>query len=221
MASRQSIDSTHSTAPLIKSPTFQPPPLRYESHDRAESNKPARSINVSTIVLAARILALIAGIVVGTGYSIRGSNIPQVLVLIVLVWVSAAWDAAMVVRGLRHPSLQISLVLSDDRVIRFGGPDEEVEVEAEAEAEDPKSRRKRRCRFPRAFWTDAALVTAVFTLNLVNCIVGLGFRYRVQLSWNWVAITCHIIIALLTASPAVSKAYVRFGAVEMPRVALP
>lgn len=213
MASRQSTDSTHSTAPLIENPTFQPPSPRYESRDKAVSNKPARGVRISTIVLAARIVALITGLAVGIGYAIRGSNAPQVIVLIVLVWGSALWNAVMVVRGLRHPSVQVSLVLNDGRVLRFGGPDEE-ELEAGAGGG------RRKCRFPRAFWTDAALVTAVFTLNLVNSIMNSGFRYGVQLRWNWVAIACHIIIALLTASPAVSKAHVQFGTVELRRIAL-
>lgn len=194
MASRQSIDSTHSSAPLIENPvSFQPPPPHYINRDTkgkgsSKFNDPAKKIKISTITLAIRIIALIVTLIVAISFSVQRSSAPEAIAITILLWINVVWDAFMVLRGLRHPFLQISLVLGNDRVIRFARPDDHDVLEEGEGGEDPERRRKRECRSPRAFWADAGLVVATFGLNLGVTIHAYSYyRYRAASNWTWVA----------------------------------
>ncbi|KAI0450833.1 hypothetical protein F5B21DRAFT_507816 [Xylaria acuta] len=194
MPPRQSIDSTRSTSPLIQSPVVQPPPNYPESHDNEKGR-----------VLVFLTLALISGLAIGVKFAMLGAHRVEMILLIILTWVSAVWNGLMLI-SLHKSSFRISLVLSNGEVIGFG-----------PQSGGEGDHRGHRC--PGAFWVDLLLGSAVFSLNLANSCEGIWY-HRTALALNWVPIAFHLIVVLLTVSSALFAAHVRFEIVEMPEISL-
>ncbi|KAI0112539.1 hypothetical protein GGR51DRAFT_44770 [Nemania sp. FL0031] len=212
MATRESIDSARSTSPLIVGPPFQPPPHDYPvSNDKAPRNDKATKVNISVVIVAFRILALVSSFAIGVSFAILRAWRVVTILLIVLTWLSAAWNAIVLIgliRELRNLSLRVTLVLGDGRVINLG-----------ASNGDGGERKRRRCS-PRAFWVDIFLVAALFAFNIAEGVTGRRYL-RKTVALNWITITLNFIIALLTCFPALVTAHVRFETVEIPQISLP
>ncbi|KAI1121404.1 hypothetical protein F5Y10DRAFT_102140 [Nemania abortiva] len=219
MASRDSIDSAGSAAPLISAPSFHqpPPPPRSKYHENhgnvvGNGNNTATKVHIAAVIVACRILALIAGLAIGVSFALLGEAWRGVTIsLIVLTWVSVAWNALMIVSlisFIRRPSLRVSLVLSDGKVINLG---------SQGEGDGGENRT---CFPPFAFWIDLLLVTAVMGLTIAEHVTGDRY-HRTTTGLNWFTITFNLIVTLLTMFPALVTAHVRFETVEMPQIALP
>ncbi|KAJ8132415.1 hypothetical protein O1611_g1210 [Lasiodiplodia mahajangana] len=209
MASRESIDSTGSAAPLISGPFFQPPPSDYpHNHDKAvgKGNDAATKVGFSAFIMAFRLLALISGLAIGVSFAILGAWRIVTILLIVLTWVSAAWNAIMLIVLIRTPSLRVSLVLGNGRIIRLG-----------AQNEGDGQGKRRRCS-PRVFWIDLLLVAALIAFNIAQGVTGASY-YRTTVALNWFTIAFNIIITVLAMFPA--SAHVRLETAEMPQISLP
>lgn len=176
MASRQSIDSTYSTSPLIQGPASQPHPEDHASHGKAVGENTGTKVRVSTVIAIFRLLALISGVAIGTSFALLGAWRVQTIVLIVLTWISVAWNGLMLASLARKPSLRISLVFRDGDIIQFGSQSE------------GNRGKKCRCRYPRAFWVDLFLVSAVIALNVAQGLLGDWYYwdyYHTTVSLNW------------------------------------
>ncbi|KAJ8122824.1 hypothetical protein ONZ43_g1077 [Nemania bipapillata] len=215
MASRESIDSAYSASPLIQDPAFQPSSKHHEGHVKAVGDNAPTKFKISTLVGIFRLAALISGFVMSIKLSILGGWRPEGIVLIVFSWVTFGWDALMVstfLQKLQKPSFQISLVLGNGRRIPFGPTGEGNSGE----------KHSRYC--PRAFWIDLLLVILVLSFNVTQSFVG-GWYYHDYYSrtvaLNWIPISFHLVIVLLTMFPSFGMGHVRFETVEMPQIALP
>ncbi|RWA10476.1 hypothetical protein EKO27_g4634 [Xylaria grammica] len=206
-ASRQSLDSAHSTTPFIQKPTFQPPPNYPELRSKKGSHGTAMNIKVTFVVLAFRILAFVSGLSIGIGLAVLGVHWAEMIVLAVFTWASAAWNGFMIIGPLRKQSFRLSLAMSDGRVISFG-PRSNEEVD-----------RPKRCCSP-IFWVDFFLFTALITLNIVNTIRCPSY-YLTNLGFNWFTIIFQLVVTLLTASPALLTAHIRIEPTETPQISLP
>ncbi|KAF2972541.1 hypothetical protein GQX73_g890 [Xylaria multiplex] len=206
-ASRQSIDSAHSSAPLIPKSTFQPPPHYPVPRAMAASHGTATDIKLSYIVLACRLVAFISSLSIAISFAVLGVRQAEMIALVVFMWIFAVWQGLMLISLSRNPSLRMSLVMSDGRVIKFG-----------SERDNEGGHRRRHCS-PRAFWVDLLLFSVIFPLNLVNAIRDWGY-YRNNLDLNWITIAFQIVITLLTASPSLVTAHIRFEPTEMPQISL-
>ncbi|KAI0531826.1 hypothetical protein GGR58DRAFT_214405 [Xylaria digitata] len=202
-ASRQSIDSAHSSAPFIPKPTFQPPPNYPMPRAMAASHGTGTDIKLSAVILTCRLLAFISGLSIAISYAILGVKQAEMVALVVFMWIFVVWQGLMLVGLFRKPSLR----MSDGRVIRFG-----------SERDNEGGHRRRHC-FPRAFWVDLLLFCVLFPLNLVNNLRDWGY-YRTNLHLNWITIVFQIIITLLTVSPSLVTAHIRFESTEMPQISL-
>ncbi|KAI1423113.1 hypothetical protein F5Y12DRAFT_555705 [Xylaria sp. FL1777] len=210
MASRQSIDSVRSTSPFLQNrPTFQPPPHDSEDHVRARSDGGATKLKLSIVVLASRIFAFISGLAIGISFAVLGAWRVETIFLIVFTWISVAWNALVLIGPImRGPSVRISLVLNDGRVIGFGSPGHD----------ESGGRRRRRC--PRAFWVDLLLLGVLIALNVVNTLSASSY-HRISVNLNWFTIAFTIILTLLTAFPPLATAQVRFESADAPQISLP
>ncbi|KAI0407001.1 hypothetical protein F4802DRAFT_63227 [Xylaria palmicola] len=202
---RQSTDSARSTSPFIQRPAPQPPNYP-KGYDKVKGYGATTKVKVSVMLMVLRTLAAITGFAIAIGFATTHIRRDVTIVLIVFTWLSAVWNALMLIR-LRKP-LRMSLVLSDGKTIRFGSHDND-------EADSPK---RRNCM--RAFWIDLILASAVFSLNIANIPEGRG-RLRTFLLLNFLPTIFHIFITLVGMSPRLLNAHFRFESVESPQIALP
>lgn len=177
MTSRESIDSTGSTSPLIQGsqlqPQLQPPPRYYQSDAKVASNDTASKITISAVVLGCRVVAFIASLAIGINLAVLEVWRPVHIALTVFTWVSATWNGLLLIAFLHKPFVRVSLVLGDGKVISLGSHGKEEE----------EAHRRRRC--PRAFWVDILLVSATFGLNVASLVVG-GSYGRTTMNVNWI-----------------------------------
>ncbi|KAH8161432.1 hypothetical protein CIB48_g6814 [Xylaria polymorpha] len=203
MPPRQSIDSTRSTSPLIQGLVSQTPLHYPQSHRNDKGRDAAKYIKISTVVLACRVIALIFGFAAGINFARLGASWVEMILLIIVTWVSAAWNAV----PLFSLTFRISLVLGDGKVIGFGR-------QSNGEGDHPRRRRL------SVFLVDLFLFAAVFSLNVANTCRGRWY-YRTALALNWVPLAFHLNVVLLTISPVLAGARIRFENVKTPQISLP
>lgn len=172
MTSRESIDSTGSTSPLIQDSTPQPPPKYYQDVKVARDNTTSK-ITISAVVLGCRIVAFISSLAVGINLAVLGVYRAEHIALTVFAWLSATWNGLLLIALLRKPSIRISLVLGNGKVINFG-------PQSDGEGGD-----RRRRRWLRAFWVDLLLVSATFGLNVASLVVR-GSYAHTTININWI-----------------------------------
>ncbi|KAJ3577946.1 hypothetical protein NPX13_g2621 [Xylaria arbuscula] len=223
---RPSTESADSNAPLIPNSTpFRPPPPNYLEDNLPSSIRTSRgSLNlpVSAVVIVLRILATIAGLAIGVSFALQHVYQDVVIALTVFVWVALFWDILLLLPLFANkPSLRVSLVMRDGRAIDFISREDEEDVDEQDGGEGVGGRRKkRRCAWlKRAFWIDFLSFVTVFTLTIV-CHIHAWGQYRQTIALNWFAISFHIFVLVLTASPKLASAHVRFEQSEL-QIALP
>ena len=216
---RPSTESTDSYAPLIpNNPPFRPPPHNYVDGDfpsNIKSGRASTNVKLSGIVVVLRVLAAISGLAIGISFVVLGVYQDIVMALTAFVWVAFAWDVWVLAVLVRKPSVRISLVMRDGRAINFVNRDEDDE-----DSGNGNGRRRRRCGWPRAFWIDLLLLCVVFSLTIVGHVHGWG-QWQKTIGLNWFALAFHILITVLTATPKLSSAHVRFERADVPQIALP
>ncbi|KAK5626007.1 hypothetical protein RRF57_001723 [Xylaria bambusicola] len=206
---RQSSDSTNSQTPFIQNQSLPfRPPSRYSEGNAGSVHNASTQVNLSTIVIAVRVLAAISGLGIGIAFVLLPPHYDMdiTIALAVFVWFSLVWDIIVLITLVRGPSLRISLVMHDGRAINFLSRDD-----------DEGS--SRRCGLPRAFWIDLTLVVVVFSLTIVNHVHG-WWIYQITTGLGWIVIFFHIVIVLLTASPKMASAHVRFERTDRAQIVL-
>ncbi|KAI1116516.1 hypothetical protein F5Y14DRAFT_449029 [Nemania sp. NC0429] len=212
MASRESVDSTRSTSPLIEQDSsFQPPPKYSQSHDNkaaSNSNDGASKITVSAVVLGCRLVVFIASLAVGISLAVLEVWRPEHIALTVFSFLSATWNGVLMIGFLHKLSVRVSLVLSDGKVISFEN----------GEGGGEGGRRRSCCS--RAFLVDLFLVCATFATTVASMVINVHYA-RTTIRLNWIPIAFHIAVAALTMFPALGTAHIRFEPIETPRLSLP
>ncbi|KAI0517971.1 hypothetical protein F5B22DRAFT_86566 [Xylaria bambusicola] len=213
---RPSTESTDSQTPFIQEQSLPfrppPPPSNYLEGNVSSVRNATTNINLAAVIVTARILAAISGLAVGISFILipRHWDMEITIALTVFFWFTIAWDILLLTRMISKPSLRISLVLRDGRAINFLSRDDD---------EEGHEGRRRGFGWPRAFWVDLTLLAVLFSLTIANHVHGWG-RHQLTTGLGWFPIFFHIIIAVLTASPKMATAHVRFERTDRAQIAL-